>query len=368
MLESKPLRHSQPLEKEPAMRTSRTSLAALAALPLVAALAACSTGGSPSAAPSSVGGSSSASSTPASTSPSGSSTRPSDAESGAAAGAGATGRTPVSHRPTTADAVATVRAYMTREVGMVSPVAGSFTWTGTDTGEVTVHPKAKGNEPPGPATVVSVTRLRTVWYVDGTRTDGITVERSALTGRLGSPLKLAGSLTDGGSWRVTVTQDRYGPDVRLAGSPIDPYASGRFSMTVPARATASTGSVIFSQDAGGGRGTLRATVIRVRFAPAPPPASCAAANLLPVLRSAFDDPAVELYITKARVLACRNGYAHVIGVPRVNPNGHSQYDSVEVYLRDRGGRWQTLDYGTSLDCDTASLAQACKALGEVQQY
>jgi hypothetical protein len=256
---------------------------------------------------------------------------------------------------------------MTREVGMLRPVAGSFAWTGTDTAEVTVRPRLRANEPPGPATVVSVTRLRTVWYVDGTRTDGISVDRSALTGRLGSPVRVAGSLTDGGSWRVTVTQDRYGPDVRLGGLPIDPYASGRFSMTVPARATASTGSVIFSQDAGSGRGALRASVVRVRFAPASPPASCAPASLLPVLRSMFDDPAVELHVTTTRVLACRNGYAHVIGVPRVNPKGHSQYDSVEVYLQDRSGRWETLDYGTSLDCDTAALAQACKALGEVPQ-
>jgi hypothetical protein len=349
------------------VRTSKTSLSVLAALPLVAALAACSTGGSPAGAPSSVRGSNGAPTPPASTSPSGSSARPSGSEAGVMAGegTGATGSTAVSHRPTTADAIATVRAYMTREVGMHSPVVGSFAWTGTDTAEVIVRPRLRANEPPGPATVVSVTRLRTVWYVDGTRTDGISVDRSALTGRLGSPMRVAGSLTDGGSWRVTVTQDRYGPDVRLGALPIDPYASGRFSMTVPARATASTGSVIFSQDAGSGRGTLRATVVRVRFAPAPPPASCDPASLLPVLKSWFDDPAGGLYITKVNVLACRNGYAHVTGLPRINPSGHSQYDGFAMYLQDRAGRWHSLDYGTDISCDEPQLAGACRALGEV---
>jgi hypothetical protein len=366
MLEGKPLRPSQPLEKEPTVRTSRTTLAALAALPLVVALAACSTGGSPADAPSSVPGSDGTSATQ--TSSSGSTAHPSGSGSETVAGVstGSAGSTAVSHRPTTAEAVSTVRAYMTREVGMLNPVAGSFAWTGTNTGEVTVRPRLKGNAQLGPATVVSVTRLRTVWYVDGTRTDGITVDRSALTRRLGSPVRLAGSLTDGGSWRVTVTQDRYGPDVRLGGSPIDPYASGRFDMTVAARATSSTGSVIFSQDAGAGRGTLRATVVRVRFAPAPPAAPCAPERLLPIIKSWFDDPAGELYIIKVNVLACRNGYAHVAGLPRINPPGHSQYDGFAMYLQDRAGRWHSLDYGTDISCDEPQLADACHALGEVK--
>jgi hypothetical protein len=375
MLEGKPLRPSQPLEKEPLVRTSRTALAALAALPLVAALAACSTGGSPAAAPSSVPGSNGAPSTPTSPSPSGSSARPSGSRTGSGSGSdsgviagvstGSAEGAETSHRPTTAQAIATVRAYMTREIGMPVPVPGSFAWTGTDTGKVTVRPRLKANGQLGPTTVVSVTRLRTVWYVEGTRTDGITVDRSALTRRLGSPVRLTGSLTDGGSWRATVTQDRYGPDIRLGSSVIDPYASGWFSMSVPARATASTGSVIFSEDAGSGRGTLRATVVRVRFAPAPPAAPCAPERLLPVLKSWFDDPAGELYITKVNVLACRNGYAHVTGLPRINPPGHSQYDGFALYLQDRGGRWHSLDYGTDISCDEPRLADACRALGEV---
>jgi len=277
-----------------------------------------------------------------------------------------TASTAVSRRPTSADAVATARAYMTREIGMLSPVTGSFAWTGTDTGEVTVRPRLQEHGKLGPGTVVSVTRLRTVWYVDGTRTDGISVDASGLTGRLGSPLRLAGSLTNGGSWRVTVTQDRYGADVRLASSLIDPYASGHFSMAVHARATALTGSVIFSQDAGNGGGTLRATVVRVRFAPAPPAAPCAPERLLPVVKSWFDDPAGELYITKVNVLACRNGYAHVTGLPRINPPGHSQYDGFAMYLQDRAGRWHSLDYGTDISCDEPQLADACHALGEVK--
>jgi hypothetical protein len=348
------------------VRTSRTTLAALAALPLVAALAACSNGGSPAAVPS-FAPSSTSTSDPA-PSPSGTSPRPSGSESGVAAGVG-TGRgagATVSHRPTTAQAVATVRAYMTREIGMRTPVAGPFRWTGTDTGEVTVRPRLVTGAL-GPATVVSLTRLRTVWYVDGTRTDGIVVDRTPLDRRLGSSVRLVGSLRTGGSWRVTVTQDRYGPDIRLGGSSLDPYASGWFSTTVTtARATASTGSVIFSEDAGNGGGTLRATVVRVRFAPAPPPAPCAPERLLPVLKAWFDDPAAELYITKVNVLACRNGYAHVTGLPRINPVGHSQYDGFTMYLQDRAGRWHSLDYGTDISCDDPQVAEACRALGEVK--
>ncbi|HYJ76562.1 MAG TPA: hypothetical protein VEV65_13230 [Kineosporiaceae bacterium] len=345
------------------MRTSRTTLAALAALPLVAALAACSTAPSASA----PAGSASAAPQPsASTSASGSSTRGTAAASGAVSGggAGSGARTTTTHRPTVAEALDTVRSYMTREVGMTRPVTGDFRWTGAGTGEVPVRPRlVEGGL--GPATTVSVTRLRTVWFVTGARTDGISVDSSALTGRLGSPMRLAGSLTNGGSWRVTVTQDRYGPDVRLGAWPIDPYASGRFDTTVPARATSSTGSVIFSQDAGAGRGTLRATVVRVRFAPAPPAAPCAPERLLPVIKSWFDDPAGELYITKVNVLACRNGYAHVTGLPRINPPGHSQYDGFTMYLQDRAGRWHSLDYGTDISCDEPQLADACQALGEV---
>jgi len=177
---------------------------------------------------------------------------------------------------------------------------------------------------------------------------------------------VSGTLRDPGIWRVEITEDRYGPDIWLGGTVLAGGA-GRFtSPLVMGRAHGTTGSVILREKADSADGTLRAEVIRVRFVPGPPPAPCAPSRLLPVLQGWFDDPAVELRVARVKVPACRNGFAHVIAVPRVNPKGHSQYDSLTVYLQDTAGQWRTLGDGSDVSCDEPQVAPACRALGEVK--
>jgi hypothetical protein len=173
-------------------------------------------------------------------------------------------------------------------------------------------------------------------------------------------------------WHVTVTQDRYGQDVVLGGDVLADGQSGRRAFDRTLRYDppgAGTGSVVFSQDLGMGGGAVRATVIRVRFAPPPAAPSCAPSSLLPVLKSWFDDPSIEAEITKVDVLRCRNGYAHVIAIPRVNPPGHSQLDGLQVFMQYRKGHWYGLDFGTGIGCGGEGtppdkpLEKACAALG-----
>jgi hypothetical protein len=165
-------------------------------------------------------------------------------------------------------------AFMRREIGMLDPAAGPFRPTGPGTGEVDVRPRfGEGGRPVtgGPVTVVSLQRLRTVWYVAGTRTSDIRVTGPARLHRIASPVTVTGSaLAYEGTVQVTVTEDRYGRDVVLGrgfvtgsgGGTPGPF-SGRIAFRRP---SGTTGSIIFAElsEAGDG-GTLKATVVRVRF-------------------------------------------------------------------------------------------------------
>jgi len=66
---------------------------------------------------------------------------------------------------------------MRREVGVLDPVAGPFRWTGARTGQVDIRSRIPQDVNPlrGPVSTVSLQRLTKVWYVLGTRTDGIRV-------------------------------------------------------------------------------------------------------------------------------------------------------------------------------------------------
>jgi hypothetical protein len=180
------------------------------------------------------------------------------------------------HRPSAAEAVATARAYMHREVGMTDPAAGPFRWTGTRTGEVTVHPRfGEGGRPwpkDGVVSIVSLKRLTTVWYVLGVRTSNIRVSEPDPLERISSPVPVAGrARVFEGTVQVKVTQDRYGKDVVLGSGfvtgsgdqRLGPF-SGRIAFRRP---SGSSGSVIFYEEgAATGGGVVQATVVRVRFA------------------------------------------------------------------------------------------------------
>jgi hypothetical protein len=279
--------------------------------------------------------------------------------------------TPPAHRPSVQDGLDTVRSYMKREIGMRDPRLSRFRWTGKDAATVEVRAWIASERTLGPETVVSIRRLRTVWFVTGALTNDIQVDEAPLMGQVPAGVRISGQMFDAVPWHVTVTQDRYGQDVVLGGDVLADGQSGRrdFQRNLRfSRPTAGTGSVIFSQDLGMGGGALRATVIRVRFAPTPAAPSCTPSSLLPVLRSWFDDPSNEARIAKVQVLRCRNGYAFVIAVPRVNPPGHNQLDGLQVLMQYRNGRWHSLDFGTSIGCDEGgpfdkAVQQACAALG-----
>jgi hypothetical protein len=257
------------------MRTTRTRTArtAFVLVALAATLAGCGTGRPAAEAPAPPAQPAAATATteapPA----------PPAAPSAGPAATPATATTPAAAtRPGSADAVRTAIAYMHREVGMRNPVAGHFRPTGTGTGEVAVRPRlGEGDRSfTGPVTVVSLQRLRTVWYVLGTRTSDIRVTSPAPLVKISSPVTVTGSaLAFEGTVQVTITEDRYGRDVVLGrgsvtgrgdGTP-GPF-SGRIAFRRP---SGTTGSIVFAEiSAVEDGGALKATVVRVRFDRTPP--------------------------------------------------------------------------------------------------
>ena len=99
-------------------------------------------------------------------------------------------------------------------------------------------------------------------------------------------------------------------------------------------------------------------------------ASCAASDILPVLKAKMDGTADEYTIVKVRVTRCRNDYAFVIAVPdrSVCQEGVANcYDPAQVLMAWDGSWWNILNVGTDIGCtsiplDDQTLA-ACKALG-----
>jgi hypothetical protein len=88
--------------------------------------------------------------------------------------------------------------------------------------------------------------------------------------------------------------------------------------------------------------------------------------MLALVKPWFDDARVGLSVARVDVERCRNGYAQVHVVPRNDPGSPSAFDSVELFLQARDGRWHGLDFGTDVGCGstpTAEVAKACKALG-----
>jgi hypothetical protein len=243
------------------MRSIRTALAA-SALAAVVALAGCK---ADEPAPSTAAG---PPARPGGGAPATTAAGPTTSTTGGSAGARR------QDRPGAAEAVTTARDFMRREVGMTTPIAGRFRPTGADTGQVDMRPGSREGGGPwrdGPVTVVSLKRLRAVWYILGARTRNIQVSAPAAAQVVASPVHVAGrALAFEGTVQVRVTQDRHGKDVLLGsgfvtggGDVLRPY-DGRIAFQVP---SAATGSIVLSElSAADGQGVLAATVVRVRFA------------------------------------------------------------------------------------------------------
>jgi hypothetical protein len=174
--------------------------------------------------------------------------------------------------PSAAAAVATATSFMRREVGMAHPVAGPFRWTGARTGQVDIRARIPGDVNPerGPVTVVSLQRLRTVWYVLGTGTEGIRVLSPRAQDPIRSPLTV---MVSGGGGvedrvRVRVTQDRFGRDLELGGAYLSRWTEESPDLTGQVafgRPSGRTGSVVFTMASGRNGEVTSATVVRVRF-------------------------------------------------------------------------------------------------------
>jgi len=183
---------------------------------------------------------------------------------------------PTIRPPSTAEAVATAKAFMRREVGILDPVAGPFRWTGARTGQVDIRSRIPQDVNPlrGPVTTVSLQRLTKVWYVLGTRTDGIRVVSPRPQDPVQSPLGVLASVSSGAAVvPVRVTQDRYGKDLELGSAYLtrqaeSPDLSGQVAFRRP---SGPTGSVIFTTVSGHNGEVWSAAVIRVRFTTGQPP-------------------------------------------------------------------------------------------------
>ena len=191
-------------------------------------------------------------------------------------------RPPVARPPSTAEAVATAVSFMRREVGMAHPVAGPFRRTGATTGQVDIHASSSPaadvvTVASEPVTTVSLQRLRTVWYVTGTRTPAIQILSPQPRDAVRSPVSVLGVAPAAieGQVRVRVTRDRYGKDIELGSGSLtadSAGAGGEFSGEIAfARPSGTAGSVVFTVNARGNGQVAAATVVRVRFATNQPP-------------------------------------------------------------------------------------------------
>jgi hypothetical protein len=201
----------------------------------------------------------------------------------------APGDPPTSPTPTNPDrsgeaakAVATARAFLARELGMTTMVAGPFRSTGTNTGEVGFrHRYGEGRRllpQTGPdAVVVRLQHLPAGWWVLGVNGRSIQITSPARLQRIGSPLTVRGSAPDvyEGTLYFKVTQDRPGRDLVLGQGFVDGSASTRPGElgTLRFRQPAGTGPgwvTFYDASADGSNSILQATMVRVQLAAATP--------------------------------------------------------------------------------------------------
>jgi hypothetical protein len=193
-----------------------------------------------------------------------------------------------------AEAVATARAFLARELGMTDMVARPFRFTDARTGEVGFsHKHGEGGRllpQTGPPTVVvRLYHLPAGWWVLGVQGRSIQADGPVRLQRIGSPLTVSGKAeVYEGTVSVKVTQDRPGRDLILGqgvvtGGGTEPGSfRGQLTFREP---TAKTGWVIlYEESAATGGGIFQATMVRVRFAVPTPAPRILAVTTSPTLR------------------------------------------------------------------------------------
>ena len=181
-----------------------------------------------------------------------------------------------------AKAVAAARAFLARELGMTTMVAGPFRSTGAASGEVGFrHKYGEGRRllpQTGPyAVVVRLQRLPAGWWVLGVNGRSIQITSPTRLQRISSPLTVRGSAPDvyEGTLYFKVTQDRPGRDLVLGQGYVDGSASTRPGElgTLRFRQPAGSGPgwvTFYDASADGSNAILEATMVRVQLAAATP--------------------------------------------------------------------------------------------------
>jgi hypothetical protein len=194
-----------------------------------------------------------------------------------------------------AEAVATARAFLARELGMTEMVSGPFRSTAARTGEVGFrHKYGEGRRllpQTGPyAVVVRLQRLPAGWWVLGVQGRSIQITSPVRLQRISSPLTVRGKAeVYEGSLYFKVTQDRPGRDLLLGEGLVDGSASsqpgdlGRLRFRQPASA-ASGWVILYDAAADDSNGIIQATMVRVRFEVPTPAPRVLAVTTSPTLR------------------------------------------------------------------------------------
>jgi hypothetical protein len=230
------------------------------------------------------------------------------AASPAAAAASDPAASPIATTPTTpktpdppdrddgAKAVATARAYLSRELGLTEMVAGPFRSTGARTGEVGFrHKFGEGRRllpQTGPyAVVVRLQRLPAGWWVLGVNGRSIQITSPTRLQRISSPLTVRGTAeVYEGTLYFKVTQDRPGRDLLLGQGFVDGRAStqpgdlGQLRFRQPT-GTAPGWVIFYDASSDGSNGIIQATAVRVQFAAAAPAPRILAVTTSPRLRT-----------------------------------------------------------------------------------
>jgi hypothetical protein len=196
-----------------------------------------------------------------------------------------------------AKAVATARAFLTRELGMTELVAGPFRSTGARAGEVGFrHKYGEGRRllpQTGPyAVVVRLQRLPAGWWVLGVQGRSIQITSPTRLQQISSPLTVRGAAPDvyEGTLYFKVTQDRPGRDLVLGQGFVDGSASTQPGDlgTLRFRQPAGTGPgwvIFYDAGAATGGGIVQATMVRVQFAAATPAPRILEVTTTPRLRN-----------------------------------------------------------------------------------
>ncbi len=259
--------------------------------------------------------------------------------------AGTAGGNNTGRRP--ADAVATARAFLRREIGMGNLVAGPFRSTGPRSGEVAFRLRTgeggRALPPTGtPATVVRLWRDGGGWVVLGAGSPRIRVAAPARLARIASPVAVSGRASAfEGTVQVAVREDRAAAGQLLgrgfvtgSGTARPGPFSGRVAFRRP---SARTGWLVFYEESAATDGGIaQATALRVRFATTVPAPRILAVRTTPeLIPSAF---ALDLPAGAGKVVV-RATVEHATSLRLLlTPTGTGTADLARLVGEDTDGR------------------------------